>query len=115
MSFIYKICKKDEWTKAIEKGFYIGSEVDIKDGYIHFSTQEQLKETLEKHFKGQANLIIISFRVIDLADDLRWELARNNDLFPHYYGKIDAKRASTIYPLELGVDGIQKFPKNFFS
>jgi len=67
MSLIYKVCSNSEWEKALEEGFYKGSEIDIKDGYIHFSTKEQLKETVDKHFKKQENLIIITFNTTDLV------------------------------------------------
>ena len=115
MSLIYKICSNSEWEKALEEGFYKGSETDIKDGYIHFSTKEQLKETVDKHFKKQENLIIITFNTTDLVENIKWEPARNGDLFPHCYGFIDINFAHNIYSLELGTDGIHKFPKNFFS
>ena len=42
--------------------FYAGSEIDNKDGFIHLSTKEQLSETLEKHFRGKKNLLIISLK-----------------------------------------------------
>ena len=32
MSLIYKVCNNSEWKKALEEGFYKGSEIDIKDG-----------------------------------------------------------------------------------
>ena len=115
MSLIYKVCNNNEWKKALEVGCYKGSEIDIKDGYIHFSTKEQLKETVDKHFKKQENLIIITFKTADLVENIKWEPARNGDLFPHYYGLIDTNFAQYIYFLELGADGIHKFPKNFFS
>ena len=73
MSLIYKVCSNSEWEKALEEGFYKGSEIDIKDGYIHFSTKEQLKETVDKHFKKQQNLIIITFKVTDLVENIMWE------------------------------------------
>ena len=31
MSLIYKVCSNSEWEKALEEGFYKGSEIDIKD------------------------------------------------------------------------------------
>ena len=61
MSLVYKVCTKEEWDHAIIKKFYMGSEIDIKDGFIHLSTKKQLKETVSKHFSGTKNLIIISF------------------------------------------------------
>ena len=55
MSLVYKVCTKEEWDHAILNKFYIGSEIDIKDGFIHLSTKEQLNETVSKHFRGKKN------------------------------------------------------------
>ena len=42
MSFIFKICGDAEWRGAEQQGVYRGSSVDERDGFIHFSTAEQL-------------------------------------------------------------------------
>ncbi len=49
--YVFKIVDKEEWKNAKASGFYSGSEMDIKDGYIHFSEEEQVEETLIKHYK----------------------------------------------------------------
>ena len=115
MSLVYKACSIEEWNKAIEKGSYEGSQVDLEDGYIHLSTKKQLKETVAKHFKGQENLLIICFRVIKIKDKLKWEISRNEELFPHYYGNLETNKAEEIYNLNLNANGIHEFPENFFS
>ena len=48
LEFIFKIIDKDEWQKAKQTGTYGGSEKDLKDGYIHFSEEDQVEETLNK-------------------------------------------------------------------
>jgi uncharacterized protein (DUF952 family) len=115
MNSVYKVCSKDEWDQAVLNQFYSGSEVDNKDGFIHLSTKKQLNETVVKHFWGKKNLIIISFNIEKIQDNLRWEVSRNGDLFPHYYGDLETKFAERIFYLHLNPDGIHKFPKNFFS
>ena len=61
MNLVYKVSSKDEWDQAILNQFYSGSDVDNKDRFIHLSTKKQLHETVTKHFRGNKNLIIISF------------------------------------------------------
>lgn len=86
MSKIYKICTRQEWLEAKEKGVFIGSEIDLKDGYIHFSTKEQLITTYEKYFKEQENLVIFEVNTHTFTNkELVWEIARNDTLFPHLY------------------------------
>jgi len=43
LKYIFKIIDKDEWQKVKESGSYSGSSKDIKDGFIHFSAEEQVK------------------------------------------------------------------------
>ena len=115
MNIVYKVCSKDEWDQAIINQFYSGSDVDNKDGFIHLSTKKQLHETVTKHFRGNKNLIIISFSIKKIQDKLKWEVSRNGELFPHYYGNLEIKCAENTYNLYLNADGIHEFPENFFS
>ncbi len=50
LEFIFKVIDKDEWQKAKQSGTYGKLEKDLKDGYIHFSEENQVKETLNKHY-----------------------------------------------------------------
>ncbi|MDA0707830.1 MAG: DUF952 domain-containing protein, partial [Proteobacteria bacterium] len=87
---IYKICTIDEWELAQTIGEYRGSDDDMRDGFIHFSTQSQLHGTLEKHFKGRKNLIILKIDTKRLDQSLlKWETSRNNEKFPHLYGYLN--------------------------
>ncbi len=42
---IYKICPKPLWEAALEAGRFDGAPIDLADGFIHFSTAEQARET----------------------------------------------------------------------
>ena len=37
MSLVYKVCVKEEWDHAISNKFYMVSDIDMKDGFIHLS------------------------------------------------------------------------------
>ena len=50
LKYIFKILDKEEWTKAKNSGVYSGSSKDLEDGYIHFSEEDQVLETLKKYF-----------------------------------------------------------------
>ena len=47
LEYIFKILHKEEWTKAKNSGVYSGSSKDLEDGYIHFSEEDQVPETLK--------------------------------------------------------------------
>ena len=42
LEFVYKICSKSEWSSAKKKVPFKGSEMDLKDGFIHFSERNQV-------------------------------------------------------------------------
>ena len=72
---------------------------DLKDGYIHFSTKETLRETYNKYFKDQSNLIIFEIESDHLPQEfLKWEIARNNKSFPHLYCPLDMKHVRWHQP-----------------
>ena len=84
---VYKILLEKEFLTLKNKKASYGSAVDKKDGFIHLSTANQLRETLEIHFSNSKSVYILAYESARL-DRLVWETSRNNDLFPHLYGKI---------------------------
>jgi hypothetical protein len=60
VSTIYKIIAAAHWQAAQHDGVFRGSAVDLRDGFIHFSTAEQVEETAAKHFAGQHDLLRVS-------------------------------------------------------
>ncbi len=105
---IYKICQIREWAKAEEKGFYAGSKVDKSDGFIHFSTKEQLVTTAKKHFKGQKNLVLIEVDAQVLP--VKWEISRGGDLFPHLYENWNLNGCEKTWQLFLDDNNIPIIP-----
>jgi uncharacterized protein (DUF952 family) len=83
---VYKIVPAALWREAERNGSFAGSPVDKRDGFIHFSTAEQLADTARKHFAGQRDLLLVTVDAERL--DLRWEPARGGQLFPHLYGTL---------------------------
>jgi uncharacterized protein (DUF952 family) len=111
MSTIYKICTAAEWREAERAGVYRGSAVDRRDGFIHFSTAEQVAETAAKHFSGQRDLMLVSVDATALGDRLRFEPSRGGALFPHLYGELYLAAVRRVEPLPLDAEGRRVFPK----
>ena len=84
--FIYKVCADALWREAVQAGTFKGAPGDLQDGYIHFSTQEQLAETLGRHFGGQTGLVLIEVDAARLGGKLAWEPSRGGALFTHLNG-----------------------------
>jgi uncharacterized protein (DUF952 family) len=110
MSLIYKICPAILWCEAETDGLFRGAPVDLADGYIHFSTAAQARETAARHFAGQADLVLVAVSVAALGPALKWEPSRGGDLFPHLYGPLPVSAAASVVPLPLGADGDHVFP-----
>ena len=89
----------------------LGTAVDVKDGFIHFSTARQAAETARRHFAGQSGLVLVKVNPALLQADLKWEASRNGDLFPHLYGSLPTAAATDVRPLPLGDDGIPILPE----
>ncbi|HSA50166.1 MAG TPA: DUF952 domain-containing protein [Yinghuangia sp.] len=84
-SVIYKLLPVKEWEVAESTGVFSGSEVDVRDGFIHFSTADQVTETARRHFAGRTGLTLLAVATAPLGEALRWELSRGGELFPHLY------------------------------
>ena len=110
MTTIYKICARQLWSVAEAAGRFDGAPVDLRDGYLHFSTLSQVRETAARHFSGQTDLLLIAIEAERLGDRLRYEPSRGGDLFPHLYGSLPLSAVLWSKPLPLGPDGRHVFP-----
>lgn len=110
---IYKITPNALWRNAVESGVFEGAPIDLEDGYIHFSTGAQARETAAKHFAGQTDLLLVAVEAEKLGDALRWEPSRGGALFPHLFRSLRTAEAAWVEPLPLGDDGALVFPPKF--
>jgi len=109
-AIIYKIAPEALWREAERKGRFDGAPVDLADGFIHFSTAGQVRETAARHFAGQHGLLLIAVDGARLGPALRYEPSRGGALFPHLYGTFGPEAALWVKPLPLGADGAHVFP-----
>ena len=112
LKYIFKIIKYDEWQKVKQSKTYLGSSKDIEDGYIHFSGEDQVKGTLEKHYSKQENLVLLKVATLKL-DHLIWEQASDGNMFPHLYSSLDLSNVVDEFEINLTENGIQELPDNF--
>jgi uncharacterized protein (DUF952 family) len=113
MALIYKIHPSADWRLAEGNGVFIGAPVDLADGYIHFSTATQARETAAKHFAGRLGLLLIAVEPGLLGAALRWEPSRGGALFPHLYGPLSLDAVRWVQPLPWH-DGAHRFPEDQF-
>tara|TARA_B100001063_G_C16478995_1_gene411582 strand:+ start:118 stop:483 length:366 start_codon:yes stop_codon:yes gene_type:complete len=120
MNDIYKILTTDEWNEASQKG-YVETALDKMDGFIHFSTSNQLPLTLELYFKDQKDLVLLQVNEERLKDKMIYEGTNSNDRkgkFPHLYDKLNMndvvnswniKREAFSLPKEVLIEAEKNF------
>jgi uncharacterized protein (DUF952 family) len=108
---IYKICESAAWQAAEQAGLYRGSALDLRDGFIHFSTAAQVAETAAKHFARQTNLMLVAVDGDALGPALKWEPSRGGDLFPHLYAALPVSAVNWARPLADEIAGRREFPE----
>ena len=110
MSTVYKILPASLWQAAKRNGVFRGSPVDMQDGFIHFSSAEQVAETAAKHFAAERDLVLLFVDAARLGGRLKWEPSRGGALFPHLYGELELAAVIRVEPLPLAADGHHRFP-----
>ena len=109
MTLVYKIVPENLWRAAEASGVFAGAPVDLADGFIHFSTAEQTRETAAKHFAGQANLLLVAVDADTFGAAMKWEVSRGGALFPHLYAALPVAAARAIDAIPMGPDGRHDF------
>jgi uncharacterized protein (DUF952 family) len=109
---IYKILSASIWDEAVRVGVFHGAGIDIADGYIHFSTAAQMRETAARHFAGQTDLVLVAVDGAILGADLKYEVSRGGDLFPHLYAPLKVSDVAWVKSLPLGPNGVHLFPED---
>jgi uncharacterized protein (DUF952 family) len=108
---VFKIVDRSSWDAAAASGAFGGSAVDARDGFIHFSSGAQVRETAARHFAGQADLLLVAIDASALGDALRWEPSRGGALFPHLYGRLPLSAVRWVQDLPLDANGQHVFPE----
>lgn len=107
---IYKIFRAAEWDALCQDGETAGAPVDLADGFIHFSTAAQVRETAARHFAGVDGLVLAHLDSDALGEALIWEPSRGGALFPHLYRRLKRVEVTQHDPLPLSPEGVHTFP-----
>ena len=83
---VYKVFTEVEWKLFKKTGQFSGSEDDLRDGFIHLSTKEQLDGVIKRFFSDIEPLFLAEFSNPDFLIRLNWEGSSSGELYPHLYG-----------------------------
>ena len=114
-NLIVKILRPEEWVALEQVKETRGSAADQADGFIHFSTPEQVPETLARHYQGEDDLILATLDPDALGDALKWEPSRGGALFPHLYGPLRRTDIMRHISIQRGPDGVFVLPDDLCS
>jgi len=109
--FIFKIATRANFETARTETTYLGMPIDDADGFLHFSTANQLRETLSKHFAGQSDLVLLEVDVAAIGAPLKWEPSRGGDLFPHLYQPLPLRAITRECAISVPSDGSVVLPE----
>ncbi len=90
MGNIFKILTPSEWEAFKHDGSFRGSPMDLKDGFIHASLDDQKERILQKFFKGIRPVVMIEINPKLLTEgSLKIEANKpGGDQYPHIYRQI---------------------------
>jgi uncharacterized protein (DUF952 family) len=109
MTLIYKIVPAALWRAAEALAEFDGAPVDIAEGFIHFSTASQVRDTAAKHYAGMRDLLLVTVEAERLGEGIKWEPSRGGDLFPHLYAPLQLADVMRVDSLPLRDDGTHDF------
>ena len=107
---IYKILTPDQWSAFQSDASFAGAPIDLSDGYIHFSTAEQAKETADKYFADHNDIVLLELDAEAFAENLKWEPSRGGALFPHLYATLSIESIQESWTMQRGSDGMFSYP-----
>ncbi|GAB4005407.1 DUF952 domain-containing protein [Spirosoma migulaei] len=88
MSLIYHIVSAADWAAQENSPTYEAASLQT-EGFIHLSQKEQVGATLGRYYATVPDLLLLHVDTEKITQELKYELATNNELFPHLYGPLN--------------------------
>ncbi len=96
-AYIYKALTSAQWADFQANEVFKGSPVDLADGYIHMSRAAQLKETLDKWYADQTEVVLLQIEAETVAADLKYEVSRGGAEFPHLFADLSMSAVGQVW------------------
>ena len=88
MNKIYHIVSAADWAKFAGEQTYEADSLR-SEGFIHLSEQQQVAGVLDRYYRNVPDLLLLHIDPTKLTHELKYEVATNDERFPHLYGPID--------------------------
>jgi len=93
---LFHLVGRDEWALARAAGTYAPASLAL-EGFIHFSTAEQLAGSAARYFAGRGDLVVVTVDQERLAAPLRFDPV-GDEAFPHLYGPLNLDAVIDVTP-----------------
>ena len=104
MALIYHLLSTQTWEKTLNEDYYRPASLE-SEGFIHFSTQEQVLLSAARFFGHEQELVVLAIPEKRVKARLKWEEVGNEGTFPHLYGPLDLIDIETTHLIEKQADG----------
>ena len=106
---LFHVALLPEWGSACTERLWALASL-AEEGFVCLSLRGQLRGTLARHFSGCPSAMLLEVNPAGLGDDLRTELARDGELFPHLYRAIAREEFLGYWELHLGYGELWQLP-----
>ena len=93
---IYHICTSTSWEAQSSEPTYTHASLAL-ESFIQCSEEHQIEGVLERYFKGQNDLVILTINIELLTAQLQYDTAPNGEMFPHIYGSIEKEAITAVH------------------
>ncbi len=95
---LFHLVGRDEWALAQAAGTYAPASL-AQEGFIHFSTAEQLPGSAARFFAGRDDMVLVAVDQDRLAAPLRFDRVDGaGEAFPHLYGALNLDAVIDVTP-----------------
>jgi uncharacterized protein (DUF952 family) len=118
---ILHLTRRADWDAAKLAGRYEAASLH-SEGFIHFSTADQVVRVANAFYSGQSDLVLLVVDPERITADLRWEApahpgispdAPEGELFPHVYGPLNVNAVIRVIAFPPTNDGTFRLPDEF--
>ena len=100
---LYKILTPQEWEIS-KASWFITTELDLNDGFIHLSNAAQLSTTLALYFSDHEEVILLLPELKQIQDKLIYEAvdsqSKRSGKFGHLYAELKVSQISKSWALK---------------
>ncbi|MEM9986117.1 MAG: DUF952 domain-containing protein [Bacteroidota bacterium] len=98
MPNLFHLLTHQDWEKTMNRNNYQPPSL-ATEGFIHFSTEEQLLGSATLFFTQEKELVVLEIPEKRLQTHLKYEPAPDGRLFPHYFHALELDLIEKVHLL----------------